>query len=178
MGASNLKLILISSTWEKKKKIFKSWQVCDWLAKWLIVLGFMDLRWPRVYWRSNIGLVTDWYYFVAVLFRKIILVFWPQLSLVANKVISSPLVPHICVSESGQHWFRWWLVAYSGPSHCSNALLLSIVPLETTCSEIWIKIPNFSFKKMHLKMSSVKWWPFFSRGDELTCKNYGMWLLI
>ena len=25
--------------------IFKSWQVCDWLAKWLIMLGFMDLRW-------------------------------------------------------------------------------------------------------------------------------------
>ena len=23
------------------------------------------------------------------------------------------LVPHICVSEPGQHWFRWWLVAYS-----------------------------------------------------------------
>ena len=57
MGASNLKLILISSTWEKKKKIFKSWQVCDLLAKWLIVLGFMDLRWPRVYRRSNVGLV-------------------------------------------------------------------------------------------------------------------------
>ena len=23
------------------------------------------------------------------------------------------LVPHICVSESVQHWFRWWLAAYS-----------------------------------------------------------------
>ena len=41
----------------ERKKIFKSWQVCDWLAKWLIVLGFMDLRWPRVYRRSNVGLV-------------------------------------------------------------------------------------------------------------------------
>ena len=27
---------------EREKKIFKSWQVCDWLAKWLIVLGFME----------------------------------------------------------------------------------------------------------------------------------------
>ena len=27
------------------------------------------------------------------------------------------LVPHMCVSESGQHWFRWWRVAYSAPSH-------------------------------------------------------------
>ena len=29
----------------------------------------------------------------------------------------TPLVPHICVSESVQHWFRWWLVAYPAPSH-------------------------------------------------------------
>ena len=43
----------------ERKKIFKSWQVCDWLAKWLIVLGFMDLRWPRVYRRSNVGLVIS-----------------------------------------------------------------------------------------------------------------------
>ena len=45
----------------KKKmyfKIFKSWQVCDWLAKWIIMLRFMDLRWPRVFRRSNAGLVT------------------------------------------------------------------------------------------------------------------------
>ena len=28
-----------------------------------------------------------------------------------------PLVSHICVSELGQHWFKWWLVAYSAPSH-------------------------------------------------------------
>ena len=31
-----------------------------------------------------------------------------------------PLVPHICVSESGQHWFRKWLIAYSAPSHFLN----------------------------------------------------------
>ena len=53
-------LILISSIWERKKEIFKSCQVCDWLAKWLMVLGFMDLRWPRVYRRSNVGLVSEW----------------------------------------------------------------------------------------------------------------------
>ena len=44
----------------KKKKFFKileSWQVCDWLAKWIIMLRFMDLRWPRVFRRSNAGLV-------------------------------------------------------------------------------------------------------------------------
>ena len=39
-------------------KIFKSWQVCDWLAKWIIMLRFMELRWPRVFRRSNVGLVV------------------------------------------------------------------------------------------------------------------------
>ena len=39
------------------KKFFKSWQVCDWLANWLIMLGFVDLRHLRVVRRSNVGLV-------------------------------------------------------------------------------------------------------------------------
>ena len=45
---------------EKKKffKIFKSWQVWDWLAKWIIMLRFMDLRWPRVFRRSDVGHVS------------------------------------------------------------------------------------------------------------------------
>ena len=38
-------------------KIFKSWQVWDWLAKWIIMLRFIDLRWPRVFRRYNVGLV-------------------------------------------------------------------------------------------------------------------------
>ena len=31
-----------------------------------------------------------------------------------------PLVPHIYVSESGEYWFRKWLVAYSAPGHYLN----------------------------------------------------------
>ena len=31
-----------------------------------------------------------------------------------------PLVPHICLNESGQHWFRYWLVAYSSPNYYLN----------------------------------------------------------
>ena len=31
-----------------------------------------------------------------------------------------PIVPHICVCESGQHWFRQWLVAYLAPSQHLN----------------------------------------------------------
>ena len=37
--------------------ILKSWQVCDWLAKWIIMLRFMDLRWPRVFRHFFAGLV-------------------------------------------------------------------------------------------------------------------------
>ena len=40
-----------------KKMIFKSGQVRDWLTKWLIMLGFMDLRQPRAFRFSNVGLV-------------------------------------------------------------------------------------------------------------------------
>ena len=43
---------------------------------------------------------------------------------------------------------------------CTNAGILSIGPLGTNFSEIQIGIQTVSYKKMHLKMSSVKWRPF------------------
>ena len=43
----------------------------------------------------------------------------------------------------------------------------SIGPLGTNLSEILIKIRNFSFTKMHLKISFVKWRPSCPGGDEL-----------
>ena len=49
-----------------------------------------------------------------------------------------------------------------------NTRVLSIGPLETNFSELWIKIQNFSFIKFHVQLSSAKWWPFWSGGDELT----------
>ena len=39
----------------------------------------------------------------------------------------------------------------------TNAGILLIGPLGTNFSEIQIRIETFSYKKMHLKMSSVKW---------------------
>ena len=42
----------------------------------------------------------------------------------------------------------------------TNDGLLLIGPLGTNFSEILIGIQTFSFKKMHLKMSSAKWRPF------------------
>ena len=43
----------------------------------------------------------------------------------------------------------------------ANAGILLIGPLGTNFIEILIGIQTFSFKKMHLKMSSAKWRPFF-----------------
>ena len=43
----------------------------------------------------------------------------------------------------------------------TNARMLLIEPLVTIFSEILIAIQTFLFQKMHLKMSSVKWRPFF-----------------
>ena len=42
----------------------------------------------------------------------------------------------------------------------TNAGILLIGPWGTNFNEILIKIQQFSLKKMHLKMSSGKWWPF------------------
>ena len=44
----------------------------------------------------------------------------------------------------------------------TNAGILLIWPFGTHFSEILIEIDTFSFKKMHLKMSSGKWRPFVS----------------
>ena len=50
----------------------------------------------------------------------------------------------------------------------TNAGLLLIGKFGTNFSEIRIKIQNFSFTKMHLKISSVKWQPFCPGVNELT----------
>ena len=39
---------------------------------------------------------------------------------VLSMLIHLPLVPQICVSEWGQHWFGKWLVTYSVPNHYLN----------------------------------------------------------
>ena len=42
----------------------------------------------------------------------------------------------------------------------TNAGILLIEPLGTNFNEIWIAIETFSFKNMHLKISTAKWRPF------------------
>ena len=96
-------LMLISWTWgcttfhnfiSMFKKKIKSWQVCDWLAKWLIMSGYMDLRRPRVYRRSNVGLV--------------------QLVLPKDPVFQNIHFGTVCIlrgwySEFGPAWLHEWL---------------------------------------------------------------------
>ena len=66
----------------------------------------------------------------------------------------------------------------------TNAGILSTVPLGTKLSEILIGIHIFSFKKMHLKMSSGKWWAcclglnvliYFLHEYSSHNRKYGMW---
>ena len=46
--------------------------------------------------------------------------YWQPYLPIHTALTHLPLVPHICVSESGQHWFRWWPVVYSAQSHYLN----------------------------------------------------------
>ena len=91
-------------------------------------------------------------------------------------VNSSPLVPHICVTKSGQHCIRQWLVAYFAPSHyLDQCWLVSTGPLGTNFSEILITIPNcfiheHAYENIVCEMASnlskgrsVNWW--YSRHD-------------
>ena len=68
---------------------------------------------------------------------------------------------HICVSKftiigsdnglsPGRHQALIW----------TNARILLIGPLGTNFNDIFYEIHTFSFKKIHLKMSSGKWRPF------------------
>ena len=58
-------------------------------------------------------------------------------------------------------------------------VFLSIGMSETNFSVILIEIQTFSLKKMHLKMSSGKWWPFCLDLNVLrvkkTCYENAMW---
>ena len=81
-------------------------------------------------------------------------------------------VTHICVSklpiigsDNGLSPGRRQAIIWT------NAVILLIWPLGTNLSEILIKINTFSFKKMHLKMSSGKWRPFCLGLNVLICPS-------
>ena len=79
---------------------------------------------------------------------------------------------HICVSkltiigsDNGSSPGRRQAIIWT------NAGILLIGPFGTNFSEIQIGIQTFSYKKMHLKMASVKWRPFCLGLNVLTHVN-------
>ena len=72
-----------------------------------------------------------------------------------------PLVPHICIKELDQYWFGNGLSPeWRQAIIWTNAAFMSIRPSGTNFSEILIKIQNFLFMEMHLKMTSAKLRPW------------------
>ena len=57
----------------------------------------------------------------------------------------------------------------------TNDGIVLIRTLGTNFSEILIEIHSFSFKKMHLKMSSAKWRLFCLGLNELNAPMWGIW---
>ena len=73
---------------------------------------------------------------------------------------------HMCVSKLtiiGSDVVTW-----TAPAIWTDARILLIGPSGTNFSGILIEIHTFSFKKMHLKMSSRKWLPFCRSLNALT----------
>ena len=83
-------------------------------------------------------------------------------------------MPHICVSEFGQHRYRQWLDAFSAPSnYLIQCLVIVKWTLRNSLSKIVLKIQNLSFTKMHLKIPSTKCRPFCPGRDELSSISLG-----
>ena len=77
-----------------------------------------------------------------------------------NPLKHRDLLKHICPSGLSHYCFRWWLVACSASSHFLNQYW-SIVktPPGTNLTAISIKIQQFAFNTIHLKMSYAKCQP-------------------
>ena len=88
-------------------------------------------------------------------------------------------VMHICISKltiigSDNGLLPGWHQAIIW----TNAGILLIWSLGTNFSEMSIEIYTFSFKKMHLKMSSGKWWPFCLTLNVVNiASGKGLWLV-
>ena len=101
---------------------FKSQQVFDWLAKWLIMSESMDLRRPRVCRHSNVGLVAFCFVGVKLLVQKrFMLVIYPyssglfkycKVSNISRTLVGNKLVESLRCS---------WSIACR---HCSNYIFM------------------------------------------------------
>ena len=80
-----------------------------------------------------------------------------MVSIWTNTLRNEIRIKILCFIEVGHHWFRACFVACSAPSHYLNqcCFIVHWTPRNKR-SEIRIEIQNFSFIKMHLKMSSAE----------------------
>ena len=81
-----------------------------------------------------------------------------------------PLMLHICVNGSGQHWFRKWCFAYSAPGHYPNQcwLIVNWVPRNKFQWNLnWNSI-IFSHENA-FEMSSANMVAIWSRGRRVKC---------
>ena len=76
--------------------------------------------------------------------------------------------------RSGNGFLSIWCQAIT----LTNVHLSTIGPQGTNFNEIWTKVRSFSFKKIHLKMSSAKCLPFCSGLNVLTMMFHFLHLLI
>ena len=75
---------------------------------------------------------------------------WSKTILCFMDVMQYANVAYITMRLAGAKSFIIW----------TDTGLLFIGFLGTIFRDIWIKILTFSFKKIHWKISSAKWWPF------------------
>ena len=88
--------------------------------------------------------------------KKMFKICWHGLSFEIKSFNSSPLVPHICISESGQHWFRLWLVAYSTHIHYLNQCWI-IIKWTLRNKLLWNFNKNSSFLIQENAFENVVW---------------------
>ena len=111
----------------------------------MLQVAFSTAIFNEIYWISN----------------KISLKYGPWTPIDKSWVLLThlPLVPHMnwVIIGSGNGLSPVWHQANTW----NSAGILLIGPFGTNFSEISIKFHAFSFKKMHLKMLSEKWRPFY-----------------
>ena len=134
-------------------------EICSWPSNWLYIKKVKELSRQQAITWTNVG--QDLLHHDASLGQHV-LTHWDR-------------VTHICVrnltiigSDNGLSPGRRQAITWT------NVGILLIGPLGTNFSEMLIEIHTFSFKKIHLKMSSGKWRPFCLALNVLTMALAGL----
>ena len=123
---------------------------------------FLSGVWMRCGWHAVVSDFLFWKLFIACLVRITLHTLSPPLWIRRCVLTHWGRVTHQCVgnltiigSDNGLSPGRRQAITWT------NVGILLIRPLATNFSERLIEIHTFSFKKIHLKMWSGKWRPFF-----------------